>query len=35
MYDFYAKRIDNKIWKKYLKQASNYIGDIKKEDDKR
>ncbi len=28
------KRIDNKIWKKYLKQASNYIGDIKKEDDK-
>ncbi len=28
------KRIDNKVWKKYLKQASNYDGDIKKEDDK-
>lgn len=29
------KRIDNKIWKKYLKQASNYDGDIKKEEDKK
>ena len=28
------KRIDNKVWKKYLKQASNYDGDVKKEDDK-
>ena len=28
------KRIDNKVWKKYLKQASNYDADIKKEDDK-
>lgn len=28
------KRIDNKKWKKYLKQASNYEGDIKKEEDK-
>lgn len=28
------KRIDNKKWKKYLKQASNYVGDIKKEEDK-
>lgn len=28
------KRIDNKVWKKYLKMASNYNGDIKKEDEK-
>lgn len=28
------KRIDNKKWKKYLKSASNYDGDIKKEEDK-
>jgi hypothetical protein len=28
------KRIDNKVWKKYLKMASNYDGDIKKEDEK-
>lgn len=28
------KRIDNKKWKKYLKQASNYEGEIKKEEDK-
>lgn len=28
------KRIDNKKWKKYLKSASNYEGDIKKEEDK-
>lgn len=28
------KRIDNKIWKKYLKMASNYNGDVKKEEDK-
>lgn len=28
------KRIDNKVWKKYLKQASNYDGDIKKVEDK-
>lgn len=28
------KRIDNKKWKKYLKMASNYNADIKKEDDK-
>lgn len=28
------KRIDNKSWKKYLKEACNYIGDIKCEDDK-
>lgn len=28
------KRIDNKKWKRYLKQASNYVGDIKKEEDK-
>lgn len=29
-----VKRIDNKKWKKYLKDASNYDGDIKKEEDK-
>lgn len=28
------KRIDNKVWKKYLKMASNYDADIKKEEDK-
>lgn len=28
------KRIDNKKWKKYLKSACNYEGDIKKEEDK-
>lgn len=28
------KRIDNKVWKKYLKQASNYDGNIKKVEDK-
>lgn len=28
------KRIDNKVWKKYLKKACNYDGDIKKEEDK-
>lgn len=28
------KRIDNKKWKKYLKSATNYDGDIKKEEDK-
>lgn len=28
------KRIDNKKWKKYLKAACNYDGDIKKEEDK-
>ena len=28
------KRIDNKVWKKYLKQACNYDADIKKEEDK-
>lgn len=28
------KRIDNKKWKRYLRQASNYVPDIKKEDDK-
>ena len=29
------KRIDNKVWKKYLKMASNYKSDIKKEEDKK
>ena len=28
------KRIDNKVWKKFLKMASNYDGDVKKEDEK-
>lgn len=28
------KRIDNKKWKKYLKSACNYEGNIKKEEDK-
>ena len=28
------KRIDNKKWKKYLKEATNYEGEIKKEEDK-
>ena len=28
------KRIDNKKWKMYLRKASNYDGDIKKEEDK-
>lgn len=28
------KRIDNKKWKMYLKQASNFDGNIKKENDK-
>ena len=31
---FFFKRIDNKVWKKYLKKACNYDGDIKKEEDK-
>ncbi len=28
------KRIDNKKWKKYLKEATGYVAEIKKEDDK-
>lgn len=28
------KRIDNKSWKKYLKESCNYIGNIKCENDK-